>query len=84
MMTNKLGQAVAIGSVYVLLERIGYAPEGENSAAVVANLMAIYVVPPATISVLVAAIMWNFPLDAARQRALRAIIEARTAPTRTP
>ena len=36
--------------------------------------------PPTIISLLIAAVMWRFPLDETRQRELRRIIEERAAP----
>lgn len=78
-MTNKAGHALAIGSVYVALDWIGYVPGAANGPEAVAGLMWLFVVPPAAASLLVAAIMWGFPLGAERQRELRAILEARRA-----
>lgn len=78
-MTNKLGNALAIGSIYVLLAWIGYVPGLENTEAAVRGLMYAYVIPPVIISFLVAAIMWNFPLDQRRQSELRAILAQRDA-----
>ncbi len=78
-MTNKIGQAVAIGSIYMLLATIGYVPGAENTPQALTGLTLLYVLPTALIGLVVATLMWNFPLDAARQRELRAILERRAA-----
>ncbi|MCK6557046.1 MFS transporter [Candidatus Binatia bacterium] len=78
-MTNKAGHALAIGSVYVLLDWIGFAPGAANDAEAIAGLMNLFVFPTMVASILVTAIMWNFPLGAERQRELRAILEERRA-----
>ena len=78
-MTNKLGYALAIGIVYPLLDWIGYVPGGVNSEAAIAGLASIYVWPPALCSLLVAVLMWNYPLDESRQQEMRRIIEEREA-----
>ena len=74
-MTNKLGYALAIGLVYPLLDWIGYVPNATNSAAAIGGLAAIYVWPPFFCSLLVAALMWNYPLDQRKQEELRRRIE---------
>jgi Na+/melibiose symporter-like transporter len=42
-------------------------------------MMLLYVVPPTLISLGIAIVMWRFPLDEAKQRELRRIIEERAA-----
>jgi Na+/melibiose symporter-like transporter len=74
-MTNKIGQALSIGIIYPILRRMGYVPGAENAAAAVASLVHLYVWLPAACSLLVAAIMWHFPLDIEKQRELRRLIE---------
>jgi len=78
-MTNKAGHALAIGSVYLMLDWIGYTPGAVNGPAAIAGLMNLFVFPTMVASVLVTAIMWNFPLGVERQRELRAILEERRA-----
>lgn len=81
-MTNKIGQALSIGVIYPILGRMGYVPGAENSAANVDSLLMIYVWVPAACSLAVAAIMWHYPLDLARQKELRKVIEERERPPR--
>jgi Na+/melibiose symporter-like transporter len=50
-----------------------------NSPEVISSLMLIYIVPPTIISILIAVVMWRFPLDEVKQRELRRIIEERSA-----
>lgn len=76
-MTNKIGQALSIGIIYPILGRMGYVPGAESSAAAVDGLVMIYVWFPAACFLLVAAIMWHYPLDVERQRELRRVIEER-------
>ena len=78
-MTNKIGQALSIGVIYPVLALIGYVPGAHNTAAAIDGLAAIYVWPPVAIALVVAVLMWNYPLDIDKQRELRRVIEARRA-----
>lgn len=75
--TNKIGAALAIGLSYLALDVIGFVPGGENSAAALDGLRAVYVWPATVISAFVALILWRFPLDETQQRANRDILERR-------
>lgn len=75
--TNKIGAALAIGLSYTLLDVVGFVPGGENSAAALDGLRAVYVWPATIISALVAIVLWRFPLDEAQQRANREILDRR-------
>lgn len=75
--TNKVGAALAIGFSYTMLEVIGFVPGGENTVFALDGLRAIYVIPPALISALVAVILWKFPLDEKMQQANRDILDRR-------
>ncbi|MBM4243101.1 MAG: MFS transporter [Deltaproteobacteria bacterium] len=78
-MTNKIGSAVAVGIAYAALDVIGFVPGGENTTAAIAGLKAVYVWPACLLSIAVAAIVWAFPLDEARQRRNRQILDQRSA-----
>jgi len=78
-MTNKIGSAVAVGIAYAALDVIGFVPGGENSTAAITGLKAVYVWPACLLSIVVAGIMWAFPLDEARQRRNRQILDERAA-----
>jgi len=79
-LTNKAGYSLAIGLTFIPLGLIGFQEGTANPEGVVTAMMLLYIVPPTLISLLVAAVMWRFPLDESRQRELRRIIEERSAP----
>lgn len=78
-LATKLSLAVGVGIVFPLLGVFGFdpAPGAQNSVEALAALAGIYVWAPIALKLLAVALMWNFPLDAARQAGLRAEIEAR-------
>jgi len=76
-MTNKLGFALSIGIVYVLLELVGFDPQADVIGdGAVTGLKAIFVIPPIVCFVIAAAAMWGFPLDEDKQRELREKVAA--------
>jgi Na+/melibiose symporter-like transporter len=76
-MTNKLGYSSAIVFSYAFLEWIGFSEKGTNSPETVLQMMVFYIVPATVVNVTVAAVMWRFPLDEAKHREIRAILEER-------
>jgi len=78
-LTNKAGYSIAIGLTFWTLALIGFEPRAPNTPEAINAMMWLYILPPTIVSLLVAAVMWRFPLDEARQRELRRIIEERTA-----
>jgi Na+/melibiose symporter-like transporter len=78
-LTNKLGYSLAIGLTFWTLAFIGFQPTGANTPDAVSAMMWLYILPPTVVSLLVAIVMWRFPLDEAKQRELRRIIDERTA-----
>ncbi|MEP0070911.1 MFS transporter [Pyruvatibacter sp.] len=76
-MTNKIGAALAIGFTYPALELIGFVPGIENTASAELGLKLVYVLPPAAIGLLVAWVMWNFPIDEDQQSKNRRILQER-------
>lgn len=78
-LTNKLGYSGAIIASLWTLAYIGFDGRGNNSPETVFSMMLLYILPPTIISVLIAVVMWRFPLNEAKQRELRRIIEERTA-----
>lgn len=78
-LTNKLGYSCAIIASLWTLAYIGFDGKGGNAPDTVFSMMLLYVVPPTLISIVIAAVMWRFPLDEARQRELRRILEERSA-----
>ena len=78
-LTNKLGHSCAILISMLMLGYIGFSGTGNNSPDTILSMMLLYVLPPTAISILIAAVMWRFPLNEARQRELRRIIDERAA-----
>lgn len=78
-LTNKLGYSGAIVVAGLVLGYIGFNGKAVNPPEVLSSLMLIYIVPPTIISILIGVVMWRFPLDEAKQRELRRIIEERSA-----
>jgi len=62
-----------------VLAWIGFDGKGNNAPETISSMMLLYVVPPTLISLGIAIVMWRFPLDEAKQRELRRIIEERAA-----
>lgn len=78
-LTNKAGYSIAIGFTFLTLAAIGFHEKIANPPEVVSAMMWLYILPPTLVSLLVAAVMWHFPLGEAEQRELRRIIEERAA-----
>jgi Na+/melibiose symporter-like transporter len=78
-MVNKLGLAASQGITYPLLAYFGFSAAGPNDAAAMAALYAVFIVIPGLMFLGMAALIWNFPLDEAKQRELRAVLDARKA-----
>jgi Na+/melibiose symporter-like transporter len=78
-LTNKIGQALAIGIAYTLLGWIGFDAQGENSPQITQGVLTIYIILPTILNLVVVAFMWNFPLDSKAQQDLRTAIQAKTA-----
>lgn len=78
-LATKLSLALGVGIVFPLLGLFGFVPGGDNDATALTALVSIYVWLPLALKALAIALMWNFPLGEAEQRALRADIEARRA-----
>lgn len=70
-MGTKLALALAAGLAYPLLELAGFAADGPNDALALWTLALLYGALPVAIKLVAVALMWDFPLDAARQAALR-------------
>jgi Na+/melibiose symporter-like transporter len=78
-MTSKVGSAVGVGLGYPLLALIGFSPHGDNTQEAVDGLRYTYVFIPVITDIIVAWLYYTFPLDEAKQRALRQVIEERDA-----
>lgn len=78
-LTNKLGYSSAIVLSFWTLGFIGFTEKGVNSAETIQAMMLLYVVPATLVSVIVALVMWRFPLGEAKHREIRRILEERGA-----
>lgn len=78
-LTNKAGYSIAIGLTFWTLAAIGFQEKAVNSSDVVQSMMLLYIVPPTIVSLLVAVVMWRFPLGETQHREIRRIIEERAA-----
>ena len=76
-MTNKVGSALGVGIIYPILDLIGFAPGTENTPEALEALKYIFICVPIPISLLAALLLWNFPLDSARQKELRCLLAER-------
>ncbi|MCH2173482.1 MFS transporter [Myxococcota bacterium] len=76
-MTSKVGSAVGVGLGYPLLAFIGFDPKGNNTPEAIDGLRYTYVFIPVVTDIIVAWLYYTFPLDEAKQRALRQTIEER-------
>ena len=78
-LSTKLSLALGVGIIFPLLGLFGFdpAPGAVNTATALAALTATYALIPLMLKLTAIALMWNFPLDEAAQRSLRAEIETR-------
>ncbi len=76
-LTNKIGLSIPIGTIYPLLTYVGFAHGGENSESAIGALRIIYISVPVIFSLLMALVMWNFPLDEETHSDLRRKLDAR-------
>ena len=73
---TKLALAVAVGVAFPLLALSGFDPAaGLATAGGLQMLGLLYAAAPIALKLLAAALVWNFPVDAASQARLRAEIE---------
>jgi Na+/melibiose symporter-like transporter len=70
--TSKVGFALAVGITFSVLAWVGFDPKGVNDVTTLQGLRLVVAAFPTLITVVVAAIMWRFPIDKAAQRQTRA------------
>ena len=73
---TKAALAIAGGTALIILDMSGFETGGENDQTALFTLAALYALAPAALKLVAVAIMWNFPLGEAQQRALRSRIES--------
>jgi Na+/melibiose symporter-like transporter len=76
-LTSKVGFALAVGIVFPVLSRVGFDPEGVNDPATVTGLRLVVAASPTLVTLVVAAIMWRFPIDKAEQQRIQSELAQR-------
>ncbi len=77
-LATKLALAMAVGIAFPLLAFSGYDPGNDMRTETGLKMLALlYAAVPVMLKLIAIALMWEFPLDEARQRELRAAIEQR-------
>lgn len=76
-LATKLSLAIGVAIAFPLLSLFGFEPGANNSDAALFALAAFYAWLPILFKLMAVALMWNFPLDEARQAELRGTIEGR-------
>jgi len=78
-MATKLAVALAVGIGFPLLDLFGFKASGGNDAKALLALAALYGLFPVLFKLGAVLIAWGHPIDAKRQREIRAAIAAREA-----
>ena len=73
---TKAALAIAGGTALIILDLSGFETGGQNDETALFTLAALYALAPVMLKLIAVAIMWNFPLGEAQQRALRSKIES--------
>ncbi len=77
---TKLALALAVGVAFPVLDLVGFQAEGgPQTETALVTLSLLYAAVPVAMKLAAIALMWNFPIGAAEQAALRARIEAAAA-----
>lgn len=77
---TKVGAALAVGITFIGLDQLAdFKPEGGNTPGALLGLEIMFLVVPAALSLVAAALLFGYPLDAARHAAVRAALAGRDA-----
>ncbi len=78
-MATKLALALAVGIAFPLLDLVGFDPASAHAGEGMGGfaLAGLYAWVPVLLKLAAVGLMWRFPLDAARQTQLRAVIRSR-------
>ena len=76
-LSSKLAGGLMLGASYTVLAWIGFEPGAENTQTAIDGVRYLIVFTPIAAYVMVLLLMWKYPIDRARQKELRRIIEAR-------
>jgi len=79
-LSSKLAAGLMASAIYVGLAWFGFNPDAgaENTQATIDNIRYLIVFTPIAAYLFVLLLMWKYPIDRARQKELRRIIDART------
>lgn len=79
-LSSKLAAGFMASGIYMVLSLFGFDPDagGSNSQETIDNVRYLIVFTPIAAYVLVLLLMWKYPIDRARQKQLRKIIEERS------
>ncbi len=76
-MTDKIGNAIAIGLTYMALDAIGFVPGQINAADDIFEFKILFIVPSIILNLILVKIMFNFPIDRIRQTKNQQILKDR-------
>ena len=76
-LSSKLAGGLMLGASYTVLTWIGFEPGGENTQAALDGVRYLIVFTPIAAYLLVLLLMWKYPIDRARHKELRRIIDER-------
>ncbi|MEM7281504.1 MAG: MFS transporter [Pseudomonadota bacterium] len=74
-LTNKLGARLPVFIIYPVLDWVGFDPGGENAQTTLDAVRIVVAASPTSITLLVAIIMWRFPIGRDEQLKLREQLE---------
>ena len=75
-MAAKLAAAAAVGVSFPILDWVGFVPDMYNEAGALLTLSILFGLCPVIFKLLALAIVWRYPLTAARQAEIRQAIAA--------
>jgi glycoside/pentoside/hexuronide:cation symporter, GPH family len=80
-LATKLATALAVGIAFPVLDMAGFRAEGPNPGGALTALVVLYAIVPIGCKMAAVALLWTYPIDAARQARLRRLVERRLART---
>lgn len=70
-LTPKLGAALAVGLVYPMLDWVGFTATGTNTEETISGVRMVVAFTPTVVTICVALVLWNYPLDRDSQKQIR-------------
>jgi Na+/melibiose symporter-like transporter len=83
-LATKLATALAVGIAFPVLDMAGFRADGQSSPGALTALVVLYALVPIGCKLAAVALLWTYPIDAARQARLRRLVERKMARTRRP